>query len=146
MESTRAENHCCIAGFIRWSGKFLFDVARTANMLFEPGTVSGDLPGRFMDPCRRTLMPDLRLIAPDLRPDRTQREVMGARAWKQMGIVAEAHRPGSAFVICSVPLLSPSLLLVPDPHGWRGHQLNRKSSPFRMEVPARAIQYQSAAR
>lgn len=98
-------------------GQTLFDAAREAALLFQHGTTEDDLPARFMDPTGAHLgwainAPELRLIGPDLRSERTRREVMGNRGWQMMERLASAPAPGRTFVMSSVPLLGPRLSLL----------------------------------
>lgn len=98
-------------------GQALFDVAREAALLFQHGTVEGDLPARFADPSGQHLgwsvqASGLRLIGPDLRSERTRREVMGKRGWQMMEDLAAHPAPGRTLVMSSVPLLGPRLSLL----------------------------------
>ncbi|WP_420586842.1 alkaline phosphatase D family protein [Ruegeria sp.] len=98
-------------------GQVLFDMAREAALLFQHGTVEGDLPARFADPSGLHLgwsvaAPGLRLIGPDLRSERTRREVLGKRGWQWMEGLAAAPAPGRTLVMSSVPLLGPRLSLL----------------------------------
>ncbi len=95
-------------------GQLLFDVAREMALLFQHGAVDGDLPPRFQDPAGTHLgwvvdAPDLRLLAPDLRSERTRRQVMGEGGWKMMEAVAERAAPARTLLLSSVPLLGPRL-------------------------------------
>jgi hypothetical protein len=98
-------------------GETLFDEARAAFLLFQQACAPGDLPPRFADAAGRHLgwtvrAPGLRLIAPDLRGERSRRRVMGPGGWAAME--AEAARPaaGQSFVLSSVPLLGPRLSIL----------------------------------
>jgi len=98
-------------------GQTVFDLAREAALLFQHGTVEGDLPARFADPTGLHLgwaveAPGLRLIGPDLRSERTRREVMGKRGWQMMEDLAAHPAPGRTLVMSSVPLLGPRLSLL----------------------------------
>lgn len=98
-------------------GQVVFDAAREAALLFQHGTVDGDLPARFADPSGLHLgwsvqAPGLRLIGPDLRSERTRREVMGKRGWQMMEDLAAAPAPERTLVLSSVPLLGPRLSLL----------------------------------
>ena len=98
-------------------GQTLFSVAREMTLLFQHGTVEGDLPKRFEDPKGLHLgwtldLPDLRIIAPDLRGERTRREVMGQGGWRMMEDVAARRAPARSLLISSVPLLGPRLSIV----------------------------------
>ncbi len=98
-------------------GQALFDAAHEAALLFQHGTVKGDLPPRFADPSGLHLgwsvqAPGLRLIGPDLRSERTRREVMGKLGWHMMEGLATAPAPGRTLVMSGVPLLGPRLSLL----------------------------------
>ena len=98
-------------------GQTLFDAARDAALVFQHATVDGDLPARFSDPDGLHLgwqiqIPGLRLAAPDLRSERTRREVMGHRGWKAMETLASSPAPGRTLILSSVPLLGPRLSLL----------------------------------
>lgn len=95
-------------------GQLLFDVAREMALLFQHGAVDGDLPPRFRDPAGVHLgwvvdAPGLRVLAPDLRSERTRRQVMGEGGWQMMEAVAEADAPARTLLLSSVPLLGPRL-------------------------------------
>lgn len=95
-------------------GQTLFDCAREAALLFQHGCVDGDLPARFADPTGLHLgwsitAPGLRLLAPDLRSERSRREVMGTSGWRMMEDAGHTHAPGRTFVMSSVPVLGPRL-------------------------------------
>ncbi len=98
-------------------GQLLFDVAREMALLFQHGCVDAALPARFEDPKGQHLgwqiaCSGIRLIAPDLRSERTRRDVMGVGGWRMMEAVAEAPAPSHTFLISSVPLLGPRLSLL----------------------------------
>ncbi|MFK7743686.1 MAG: alkaline phosphatase D family protein [Roseobacter sp.] len=95
-------------------GQALFEVAREMALLFQHGTVDGDLPARFHDPKGTHLgwhvdTPGLRLIAPDLRSERTRRQVMGPGGWAMMEDIAKKEAPQHTLIVSSVPLLGPRL-------------------------------------
>lgn len=96
-------------------GQLLFDVAREMYLLFQHAATEADIPDLFIDPHGANLgwvrhLPDLTLIAPDLRSERTRRRIMGPAGWK--GIDGLQPRPGQTLLISSVPLLGPRLSLV----------------------------------
>lgn len=98
-------------------GQTLFDVAREMTMLFQHGAVDGDLPPRFED--RKGLhlgwclnLPGLRVIAPDLRGERTRRQVMGEGGWRMMDKLAKQAGPARTLLVSSVPLLGPRLSIL----------------------------------
>ena len=98
-------------------GQALFDCAREAALLFQHGCRDGDLPPRFADPKGRHLgwkieAPGLRILAPDLRSERTRRAVMGDLGWQMMEKEATRQVPGRSFLMSSVPLLGPRLSLL----------------------------------
>lgn len=95
-------------------GQLLFEVAREMALLFQHGCVDDDLPPRFADPKGRHLgwqiqTGEVRLVAPDLRSERTRRDVMGEGGWQMMEAVANAPAPPHTFLVSSVPLLGPRL-------------------------------------
>ncbi|MEJ6395493.1 alkaline phosphatase D family protein [Gymnodinialimonas sp. 2305UL16-5] len=95
-------------------GQCLFEVAREATLAFQHGTVAGDLPAKFMDPGGYHLgwqiqTPGLRLLAPDLRSERTRRQVMDEGGWNCIEAQAATPFPGRTLVMSSVPLLGPRL-------------------------------------
>lgn len=98
-------------------GQTLFDVAREMALLFQHAAVDGDLPARFDDPAGAHLgwsveAPDLRLMAPDLRGERTRRDVMGDGGWGFVEKLAARPAPARTLMISSVPLLGPRLSLL----------------------------------
>ena len=83
-------------------------------LLFQHATVEGDLPQRFTDPQGLHLgwqvtAPDLVVLAPDLRSERTRRQVMGRGGWDMMERAADAAHPGRTLLVSTVPLLGPRL-------------------------------------
>lgn len=98
-------------------GQTLFDVAREMALLFQHAAVDGDLPARFHDPQGRHLgwvvdTPGLRLLAPDLRSERTRRQIMGEGGWRFMEEIAAQAAPKRTVLISSVPLLGPRLSIL----------------------------------
>ncbi|KIC15757.1 alkaline phosphatase D family protein [Leisingera sp. ANG-Vp] len=98
-------------------GQTLFAAAREAALLFQHGCTDGDLPPRFADPEGTHLgwsveAPGLRLLAPDLRSERSRRRVMARGGWRMLKAAAEADAPGRTFILSSVPLLGPRLSLL----------------------------------
>lgn len=98
-------------------GQTLFDVARETALLFQHACVDGDLPGRFHDPEGLSLswridLPDLRIVAPDLRSERTRRQVMGRIGWEMMDDLLNATPTRRLIVVSSVPLLGPRLSIL----------------------------------
>lgn len=98
-------------------GQTLFAVARESFLTFQHSAADGDLPARFADPTGLHLgwsveTPGLRLLAPDLRGERTRRDIMGPGGWAMMEAEAERDAPGRTFLLSSVPLLGPRLSLL----------------------------------
>jgi hypothetical protein len=98
-------------------GRLIFEVAREMALGFQHGTRDGDLPARFADPAGRHLgwrvdLPGYRLLAPDLRSQRTRREVMGREGWDMVEDAAHEGYEGRTLLISSVPLLGPRLSLL----------------------------------
>ena len=95
-------------------GQVLFSLARQAALLCQHGCIDGDLPPRFADAQGLQLgwqvaLPGLRLLAPDLRGERTRREIMGPGGWAMMEQARSDAVPGRTFLMSSVPLLGPRL-------------------------------------
>ncbi|MBY6138003.1 alkaline phosphatase family protein [Leisingera daeponensis] len=98
-------------------GQTLFAAAREAALLFQHGCRDGDLPPRFADPEGRHLgwrieAAGLRLLAPDLRSERSRRRVMARGGWRMMKAEAERRFAGRTLLLSSVPLLGPRLSLL----------------------------------
>lgn len=98
-------------------GETLFSEARAAFLIFQQATVDGDLPARFADPKGQHLDwtvrgQGLRIIAPDLRGERTRRRVMGPGGWGAMEAETARPDPGHSFLMSSVPLLGPRLSIL----------------------------------
>ncbi len=98
-------------------GQCLFEVAKEATLAFQHGTVAGDLPARFTDPDAYHLgwqveAPGLRLLGPDLRGERTRRQVMDEGGWQAVEAQAAADFQGRTLVMSSVPLLGPRLSIL----------------------------------
>ncbi|MBY5934781.1 alkaline phosphatase family protein [Tateyamaria omphalii] len=95
-------------------GQTLYEVAREATLIFQHACTLDDMPGRFHDKTGLSLgwwidLPDLRLVAPDLRGERTRRQVMGDVGWAMMEAVAALPPTRQILFISSVPLLGPRL-------------------------------------
>ena len=95
-------------------GQTLFEVAREATLIFQHGCTLDDMPGRFHDKTGLSLgwwidLPRLRIVAPDLRAERTRRQVMGDVGWDMMDSVAAAPPVEHMLLVSSVPLLGPRL-------------------------------------
>ena len=98
-------------------GRTLFAVARESFLIFQQAAQDGDLPRRFADRSGLHLgwgihAPGLRIIAPDLRSERTRRQIMGSGGWAMMEAVAARKMAGHTFLMSSVPLLGPRLSLL----------------------------------
>lgn len=98
-------------------GRTLFAAARESFLVFQQAAADGDLPRRFADPAGGHLgfsvdLPGLRILAPDLRGERTRNAIMGEGGWAMMQ--AEAARPvsGQTVLMSSVPLLGPRMSLL----------------------------------
>ncbi len=95
-------------------GQMLFTVARESFLIFQQAAIDDDLPARFADPTVQHLgwcvdAPGLRLLAPDLRSERTRRAIMGEGGWAMMEAEAERDTQGHTLFLSSVPLLGPRL-------------------------------------
>lgn len=98
-------------------GQTLFATARESFLIFQQATTDGDLPSRFADPAGHHLGwavhgPDLRILAPDLRSERTRRQIMGMGGWAMMEAAAQDQTQGHTLLMSSVPLLGPRLSLL----------------------------------
>ena len=96
-------------------GQAIFDVAREMALGFQHAARDGDLPPRFTDPRGLHLgwsvqTPGLRILAPDLRSERTRRQIMGPGGWAAMD--AAGPFDGRTLMMSSVPLLGPRLSLL----------------------------------
>jgi hypothetical protein len=98
-------------------GQTIFTVARESFLSFQNAAADGDLPPRFADPAGLHLgwavhAPDLRILAPDLRSERTRRQIMGEGGWAMMEAEAGRETACHTFLMSSVPLLGPRLSLL----------------------------------
>ena len=98
-------------------GQVLFEVAREMTLLCQHGAVAGDLPRKVEDRAGghqgwQIDVPGVRLVAPDLRGERTRREVMGQGGWRMMEALAARPAPARTLLISSVPLLGPRLSVI----------------------------------
>lgn len=98
-------------------GQTLFSVAREAFLIFQQAAIDGDLPPRFADPDGlhmgwRVQTDGLRIIAPDLRSERSRRAIMGQGGWGMMEDEAQQATPGLTILMSSVPLLGPRLSIL----------------------------------
>ena len=98
-------------------GQTLFEVARESFLTFQHASADGDLPRRFHDPSGLHLgwsvrTAGLRILAPDMRSERTRRAIMGEGGWAMMRAEAAAPVHCHTFLMSSVPLLGPRLSLL----------------------------------
>ena len=98
-------------------GQTLFEVARESFLTFQHAAADGELPRRFHDPSGLHLgwsvrTAGLRILAPDMRSERTRRAIMGEGGWAMMRAEAAAPVQGHTFLMSSVPLLGPRLSLL----------------------------------
>jgi len=98
-------------------GQTLFNTARENFLIFQQAAVQGDLPARFNDPAGHHLGwvvrgPGLRILAPDLRSERTRKGVMGIGGWSMMESEAAKRETGRTLLMSSVPLLGPRLSIL----------------------------------
>ena len=98
-------------------GQTLFSAARESFLVFQHAAIDGDLPDRFADQDGQHLgwtvrTPGLRIIAPDLRSERSRRAVMGQGGWHMMEEETKRPAPGHTFLMSSVPLLGPRLSIL----------------------------------
>lgn len=98
-------------------GRTLFAAAREAFLTFQHAAAEGDLPPRFADPAGahlgwRVEAPGLRILAPDLRSERTRRNIMGPGGWEMMETEARRRLDGQTLILSTVPLLGPRLSLL----------------------------------
>ncbi len=98
-------------------GQTLFAVARENFLIFQQAATENDLPARFADPAGQHLgwgihAPELRILAPDFRSERTRRDIMGPGGWAMMQAEAERRMQGHTLLMSSVPLLGPRLSLL----------------------------------
>ncbi|MEE2860171.1 MAG: alkaline phosphatase D family protein [Pseudomonadota bacterium] len=98
-------------------GQTLFAVARECFLIFQHGATDGDLPARFFDNKGAHLgwairAPGLRILAPDLRSERSRKNIMGHAGWLQMVTEAQSAFQGHTMLMSSVPLLGPRMSLL----------------------------------
>lgn len=95
-------------------GQMLFAVARESFLVFQAAATDGDLPHRFADATGQHLgwavaTRGARILAPDLRSERTMHRVMGPGGWDMMDREAARDTAGQTLLLSSVPLLGPRL-------------------------------------
>ena len=98
-------------------GQKLFAVARESCLVFQHAASDGDLPARFSNLAGQHLGwaihgPGLRILAPDMRSERTRRQIMGTGGWAMMEAEAKREVHGRTLLMSSVPLLGPRLSLL----------------------------------
>ncbi|MTH79029.1 alkaline phosphatase D family protein [Paracoccus aestuariivivens] len=98
-------------------GRTIFSAAREAFLIFQAAATDGDLPARFADPQGRHLgwaveMPGYRIVAPDLRSERSRTQIMGPLGWDFMQSQPSQSSTDRYFLMSSVPLLGPRLSLL----------------------------------
>lgn len=97
-------------------GQALFAAARTAFLVFQQGEAPDETPAHGLDPTGASLgwavdLPGLRIVAPDLRSERSKARIMGEIGWRSFD-AALAGRPGRLLFLSTVPALGPRLSLV----------------------------------
>jgi hypothetical protein len=95
-------------------GRRLFAVARDHFILFQLGSDPRQLPEICIDQSGATLswharLPELTIIAPDLRSERRPERVMGDAGWQALAAALEDAGDGRVLLISSVPALGPRL-------------------------------------
>ncbi|MCR9221961.1 MAG: alkaline phosphatase family protein [Alphaproteobacteria bacterium] len=96
-------------------GEALFETARRHFLTFQMGAdPDGPPPAPCLDETGRSLtwsarLPDLTLVAPDLRSERRPWRVMGKRGWAAFDRALQEAAPGRTLVLSSVPALGPRL-------------------------------------
>ena len=96
------------------AGQTLFTVARESFLLFQLGADLETLPAICLDPAGDTLgwharLPNLHVIAPDLRSERRPKRVMGEAGWRAFDQAMAAVDTGRVLLLSSVPALGPRL-------------------------------------
>ncbi|MEX2408655.1 MAG: alkaline phosphatase family protein, partial [Rhodovibrionaceae bacterium] len=89
-------------------GRTFFDVAREHFLLFQLGTTPEKLPDFCLDPGGSSLgwhvaLPDLHILAPDLRSERRPNRVMGEAGWRTLETALPRIECGRVFLLSSVP-------------------------------------------
>jgi alkaline phosphatase D len=97
-------------------GRTLFAAAREMFLVFQLGEAPGALPSYAFDRSGTTLtwavdLPGVRLVAPDLRSERTRERIMGESGWRALE-AAMQHPPERLLLLSSVPALGPRLSVV----------------------------------
>ncbi|MEM1129601.1 MAG: alkaline phosphatase D family protein [Pseudomonadota bacterium] len=94
-------------------GRLLFDAARRNFLLFQFCAGPDEIPEICSDASGTALgwrvdLPDLRILAPDLRSERRPYRVMGEQGWKAL-TVSMVDAPARTLLVSSVPALGPRL-------------------------------------
>lgn len=95
-------------------GRTLFDVARECFLLFQLGSDPREIPQMCADRTGTSLgwhvrLPQLHIVAPDLRSERRPDVVLGTTGWQALERSLAAIDRGRVLVISSVPALGPRL-------------------------------------
>ena len=95
-------------------GRALFAAARESFLLFQLGAAPGLLPEISPDTAGASLgwhvaLPDLHLIAPDLRSERRPDRILGEAGWRALDASLAAVDHGRVLILSSVPPLGPRL-------------------------------------
>ena len=103
-------------------GRILFAAAREAFLVFQMGEAPDSVPSHVHDPTGESLtwsadLPGVRIVAPDLRSERSKDRVMGATGWRMLD-AALADPPQRVILVSSVPALGPRLSLVEQVMQW----------------------------
>ncbi|KAB0681509.1 alkaline phosphatase family protein [Aureimonas leprariae] len=99
-------------------GEGIFRIAREMFALFQQGVAPDAVPPLAPDPAGVSLtlgaaFPGFRVVAPDLRSERTQTRVMGPNGWQSFERLLRTVREGErVLVVSSVPALGPRLSLL----------------------------------
>jgi hypothetical protein len=98
------------------AGEVLFETARSMFLVFQMGEAQETLPRHVDDRTGASLgwtldLPGLRIVAPDLRSERTKARIMGPVGWRGLE-AAFAAPPERVLLVSSVPALGPRLSLV----------------------------------
>ncbi|WP_198585904.1 alkaline phosphatase D family protein [Pararhizobium haloflavum] len=97
-------------------GRAVFEIARDYFLLFQLGGSPHALPSHLMDPTGAALgwhvaLPDLHIVAPDLRSERRRRQIMGENGWQSLEQALKGVK-GRTLLVSSVPALGPRLSLI----------------------------------
>ncbi|HEX2257169.1 MAG TPA: alkaline phosphatase D family protein [Afifellaceae bacterium] len=95
-------------------GQMLFSAARELFLMFQLGSAPDHLPDICLDQSGASLswqmrLPQLTMIAPDLRSERRPDRVMGERGWSALETALGRVEAGRVLVLSTVPALGPRL-------------------------------------